>query len=164
MQTLRELFEYNAWANAQVFATCLSQDTTALDAAAPGTVGTITQTLQHLAQVELVYSMMLQDAALPSRESFEESVTQDLAWSTSTVAQTGSMYLAMIALADEAFLRAPLRVPWFDFALTKHDGFLQVLTHSAQHRSQVLSVLGQRGVTVPDLDFVLYLRRTKPTA
>ena len=163
MQTLQELFEYNAWANALVFSTCLSLDATSLDAPAPGTVGTITQTLHHLAQVELVYSLMLQDIPLPSREALEEPFAHDLEWYASTVTQTGNTYLEILAHADEPFLRAPLQVPWFDFALAKHDGLLQVLTHSAQHRSQILSVLGQRGLTVPDLDFVLYLQREKYT-
>jgi hypothetical protein len=45
--------------------------------------------------------------------------------------------------------------------LTKHDGLLQVLSHSAQHRAQVFSVLGQRGIDVPDLDYVLFVKSTR---
>ncbi|MGO8950757.1 MAG: hypothetical protein ACLQUY_24515 [Ktedonobacterales bacterium] len=59
MQTLQELFEHNAWANALVFSTCLSLDATSLDDSAPGTGGTITQTLQgglsSLTGVALLY-------------------------------------------------------------------------------------------------------------
>jgi uncharacterized damage-inducible protein DinB len=35
------------------------------------------------------------------------------------------------------------------------EGLIQVLTHSAQHRAQVLSTLGERGRQVPDMDYVV---------
>ena len=57
-------------------------------------------------------------------------------------------------------LASPLNVPWFDFALTRRDGLIQVLSHSAQHRSQVLSWLSRQGIQTPDLDYVLMLRET----
>jgi hypothetical protein len=40
---------------------------------------------------------------------------------------------------------------------TARDGLLQVLTHSSQHRSQVLSWLSAQGVRTPDLDYVVML-------
>jgi hypothetical protein len=61
--------------------------------------------------------------------------------------------------ADEAFYADALHVPWFDFVLTKRDGLLQVLSHSAQHRAQVFSALGERGVDVPGLDYVEYIEK-----
>jgi uncharacterized damage-inducible protein DinB len=49
----------------------------------------------------------------------------------------------------------------FDIAVTApvtaRDGLLQVLTHSSQHRSQVLSWLSMQGISTPDLDYVLML-------
>jgi uncharacterized damage-inducible protein DinB len=44
--------------------------------------------------------------------------------------------------------------------VTVRDGLLQVLSHSAQHRSQVLSWLSSQGVETPDLDYVLMLQET----
>ena len=64
--------------------------------------------------------------------------------------------------ASDAFYDEPLSVPWFDFALTKHDGLLQVVTHSTQHRAQVCSVLGQHGVEVPNLDYVFLVESGRP--
>ena len=157
MRTLTDLFTYNTWANARIFATCVSLDQAWLDAEAPGTYGTLTETLMHLVQVEKVYASMLRDEPLPSAEERDAFFTHDLAWFADTAAQLGSVYADLAAHTDDAFLAAPLHVPWFDFALTKHDGLLQVLSHSAQHRAQVFSVLGQRGVEVPDLDYVLFV-------
>jgi hypothetical protein len=41
--------------------------------------------------------------------------------------------------------------------VTARDGLLQVLTHSSQHRAQVLSWLSAQGVPTPDLDYVVML-------
>lgn len=157
MRTLTDLYAYNAWANDQVFAVCRSVDQARLDENAPGTFGTISETLKHMAQVEMVYFLMLQDKPLPTGEARDEFFGHDLAWFAQTLARVGREYLELLANADDEYYSQPLHVPWFDFALTKHDGLLQVLSHSAQHRAQVFSVLGQRGVEVPDLDYVLFV-------
>lgn len=157
-RTLQDLYAYNTWANEQVFDVCRGIDQAQMDAAAPGTVGSITQTLAHMMGVEAAYILMLRgemDALSRMREEARSLTFRDWA---QRAAQLGQEYGALLESADAAFLDQPLRVPWFDFALTKHDGLLQVLEHSAQHRAQVFSVLGERGVKVPDLDFVLFVR------
>ena len=163
MHTLSDLYAYNAWANAQVFGACRRVDQARLDEEAPGTFGSIAETLKHLAQVELVYYLMLRDQPLPaSQEARDEFFAHDLAWFAETLARVGQGYLDLLAHASEDYYSQPLNVPWFDFALTKHDGLLQVLSHSAQHRAQVFSVLGQRGIEVPDLDYVLFVESKVP--
>jgi uncharacterized damage-inducible protein DinB len=156
-RTLADLYAYNAWANAQVFALCRAVDQAQLDEQAPGTYGTLTETLKHLAQVEAVYALLLQDKPLASQEPRDQFFAHDLAWFTDLMVRVGWQYTELLANASDAFYEEPLGVPWFDFALTKHDGLLQVLSHSAHHRAQVFSVLGQRGIDVPDLDYVLFV-------
>lgn len=156
MRSLTDMFAYNTWANAQVFATCGAVDQARLDAEAPGTYGTLTETLIHMIQVESVYAIMLRDEPLPTREARDEFLAHNLAWFADTAARLGGVY-AELASASDTYYAEPLRAPWFDFALTKHDGLLQVLSHSAQHRAQVFSVLGQRGIEVPNLDYVLFV-------
>jgi uncharacterized damage-inducible protein DinB len=151
VRTLEDLYTYNGWANARVFAVCEQVDQTRLGDAAPGTRGTIAQTLQHLVVVEDVYAHLLRGEPIDTLASREE---HDLGWFAGASAQLAKEYTAILHSADSAFLDDELRVPWFDFRLTKHDGLLQVLSHSALHRAQVFSVLGQRGVEVPDLDYV----------
>lgn len=154
MDTLRNLYAHHAWANARVFTTCRAVDRQRLDEQAPGTYGSLAQTLRHLVVVEDAYIHMLRGDPLDQIESRNE---HDLEWFAERSTQLGQEYLAVLDRADASFLTAPLNVPWFDFPLTKHDGLLQVLSHSAQHRAQTLSVLGAHGVDVPDLDYVLYV-------
>lgn len=157
MRALTDLFDYNAWANAQVFATCASVDQARLDAEAPGTYGSIADTLKHQVQVEVVYARMLRGEPLGVNGSSDDFFAHDLAWYAEVAARTAGEFSALLANASEAFYDEPLHVPWFDFALTKRDGLLQALTHSAQHRAQVFSILGQHGVEVPNLDYVFFV-------
>ncbi|HLZ21530.1 MAG TPA: DinB family protein [Ktedonobacterales bacterium] len=157
MRTLRDMYAYNAWANAQVFAVCRDVDQARLDERAPGTFGTLTETLKHMAGVEAVYAQMLQDKEPGAEGAQDAFFAHDLAWFAETTARAGQVYSKLLANASDAFFDEPLHVPWFDFALTKHDGLLQVLSHSAQHRAQVFSVLGQRGVEVPNVDYVFFV-------
>ena len=141
MRSLRDLYAYNAWGNGEVFGVCRSLDRSQLEGDAPGTVGTIENTLKHLVVVEDAYLQMLSGDPLWNGEQREEYGRHDLTWFEQRSEQLGEEYLVLLAGADEDFYDGELKVPWFDFRLTRHDGLLQVLNHSAQHRTQVFSVL-----------------------
>jgi uncharacterized damage-inducible protein DinB len=159
MRTLVQLCRYNTWANARVFACCLAVDPAAIGAEAKGTTGTIEQTLKHLVGVEEVYLAMLRDQdlerTLPPQEEYQ---AHDLAWFADRAAELGRGYLGLVETADEPFLEAELKVPWFERPINRRAGILQALTHSLQHRAQVLSTLGERGLEVPNVDLVLMLQ------
>ena len=150
----QDLYRYNAWANARVFAACRGVEPATLQGDALGTYGSLEETLKHLVSVEDAYLAMLQDK-LPGGEGRDQYFAHDLPWFAERSSQLGQAYLALLPAFDDATLASPLRVPWFDFPLTKRDGLHQVLSHSGQHRAQVLSVLGARGAEVPDLDYVM---------
>jgi uncharacterized damage-inducible protein DinB len=158
MRSLRDLYAHNAWANARTLAACCDLNRTQLEERAPGTFGTIADTIRHLVGVEDAYLRMLRDEPLEHRGSSDVYYAQDMAWFIQRSAQLSQEYGDLVARIGPDVLDQPLHVPWFDFALTKHDGLLQVLTHSAQHRAQILSVLGERGIEVPNLDYVLFVR------
>lgn len=161
MQTLQQLFRYNAWANRRVFAVTADLEPALLAQDARGTLGTIEDTLKHMIGVEEVYLTLIQGGALGASGSQEAFMAHDLAWFQSRAAELGAGYLAFLATADEQALGRPLTVPWLAVSLTVQDGLLQVLQHSAQHRAQVFSTLGDRGQTVPDLDYVVMLTETR---
>jgi uncharacterized damage-inducible protein DinB len=161
MRTLLDLYAYNAWSNALVFATCRDTDRSRLEERAPGTFGTIESTLKHLVGVEDAYALMLRDISPEGRGSIDDYLKRDLSWFEQRSAELGEEYRTLLTNASDAFYDEPLTVPWFDFSLTKHDGLLQVATHSAQHRAQVLSTLGDRGISVPNLDFVVFVQDSR---
>ncbi len=159
-----DLFRYNAWANAKMFAVCLGLDASRLEANAPGTTGSIAETLTHMVGVEEVYLVMLQDQAIDASGNRDEYFAHDLTWFGDRAAYLGERYQAILSTFDDTRFASPLLIPWFDFPLTKRDGLSQVLTHSAQHRSQVLSVLGSAGIEVPNVDYVMLVRERQRTA
>lgn len=158
MQDLVDLYRHNAWANERVFAVVLGVDSGLLDAGAAGTHGTITSTLRHLARVEYAYLAMIQQQQQQEREEY---MAHELTWFRVHLRELGSGYLRLLASLGAEDLQRDLRIPWFDFPVTVRDGLLQVLTHSAQHRTQVLSWLSSRGVQTPDLDYVLMLQEQR---
>jgi uncharacterized damage-inducible protein DinB len=164
MRTLRDLYAHNAWANARVFAACRAADGPRLAEAAPGTFGSIHGTLTHMVGVENAYLHMLRGETPAAMGPRDEYYAHDLPWFAERSARVGAQYQELLASAVASFYDEPLHVPWFDFPLTRHDGLLQVLSHSAQHRAQVFSVLGERGQQVPDLDYILFVqsKRAEP--
>jgi uncharacterized damage-inducible protein DinB len=158
MQDLIVLFRYNTWADAKVFDLTAQQDSQTLQAPAPGTRDTVTGTLAHLASVEYAYLAMLEQRPPSSREEVLRWAAHDLAWFPDQMRQIGSGFVRLLESSTDDNLASLLDVPWFDFALTRRDGLIQVLSHSAQHRSQVLSWLSAQGIQTPDLDYVLMLR------
>ena len=157
MQDLIALYRHNMWANRKVFDLASRQGPDVLDAEAPGTRDTATGTLKHLARVEYAYLMLMEQRGteVESRETYE---ARDLAWFGDHVQEMGASFLRLLESATDEVLSRDLRIPWFDFPITVRDGLCQVLTHSAQHRSQVLSWLSSQGVQTPDLDYVLMMR------
>ena len=87
-----------------------------------------------------------------------------VSWFPEQMRNLGDGFVRLLESSTPVTLAAPLNVPWFTFSLTAREGLWQVLTHSAQHRSQVLSWLSTRGIATPDPDYVLMLReeRTAP--
>ena len=161
MQDLIELFRHNTWANAQVFELAASVDSQLVTQAAPGTRDTVLGTLAHLAGVEYAYLGMLDGHPPQSRAEVQAWAAHDLSWFPEQMRELGARFVRLLESSTPQTLAAPLNVPWFTFQLTAREGLRQVLTHSAQHRSQVLSWLSAQGTETPDLDYVLMLQEER---
>lgn len=158
MSLLDLQFQYNAWANRRVFEICAAVDPAELDAEAKGTVGTIALTLKHLVHVEDAYVAMIEGISLDAVGRPAIYNTREIPWYSQRSQELSLAYAAIAARADSALLERELLIPWFQFHLTVSDGLIQVLNHSAQHRAQILSALGDRGHAVPDIDYVFMLK------
>ena len=157
MQELIDLYRHNAWANERVFALAQDVDARLLEADAPGTRGTVKGTLAHLARVEYLYLTMIQGKPRASVASPADYEAHDLAWMRRHLHDIRAGFVLAIESATPEALARRLDIPVLHFPVTARDGLLQVLTHSSQHRAQVLSWLSAQGVPTPDLDYVLML-------
>src|SRR5437899_11990876 len=142
MQTLRELARYNRWANARLLARCREADAAEhVVGAAGGTIGTIEETLKHVALVEESYLAFMSGrcplGGHSDREAFlVEYLGHDFEWFADRIADLDRQYEQMAGQADEAFLAGQFRLPWFDLPLMREQGLLQVFSHSTTHRVQ----------------------------
>ena len=156
MQELLDLYRHNIWANEHVFGLAVNQPASLLEGPAPGTRDTIRGTLAHLARVEYVYLSLIQGTPRQSLEPREAYEARALDWMRRHVREIGEDFLRVIETATPEVLARRLEIA-VTAPVTARDGLLQVLTHSSQHRSQVLSWLSAQGIATPDLDYVVML-------
>jgi uncharacterized damage-inducible protein DinB len=161
MQDLIELFRHNAWANARVFDLVVGLDAELLEGAAPGTRDTVRGTLAHLVRVEDAYLAMTEQRPRDSLGSSDEYLARELPWFRTRIREVSGAYVQLLQSSSPEALAFDLQIPWFTFPVSALEGLRQVLTHSAQHRSQVLSWLSAQGVQTPDLDYVLMLQEER---
>ncbi len=156
MQELIDLYRHNAWANERVFALAQDVEARLLEAEAPGTRGTVKSTLAHLARAEYLYLTLIQGKTRASIEPAEDYQAHDLAWLRRHLGQIQQGFLETLETATPEVLGRTLDIA-VTVPVTARDGLLQVLTHSSQHRSQVVSWLSAQGIPTPDLDYVVML-------
>jgi len=170
MAFLSELLRHNRWATARVFKVCAGTGPALLRENSGGTIGTALETLAHMVSVEEGFSAMMGLALsrhraavefdfLVAPDGLEEGYfSHELGWYAERALALDTFLLEVVGAAEEN-LEHEIRVPWLDFPMTIAKGVTQVLVHNAHHRSQVFSVLGERGVKVPDLDYVVMLAK-----
>ncbi|HEV7215418.1 MAG TPA: DinB family protein [Chloroflexota bacterium] len=155
VHTLHLMFQHNDWANRRVRDLLAGLDNTVMGDDAKGTVGSIEQTVKHLVGVEEVYLSRIQGKDPFASGSREDYFAHNLEWFWQRALDVARDYAGLLVGADEQLLEQPLAIPWIAVPLTVREGLIQVLTHSAQHRAQILSTLGEQGRKVPDMDFVV---------
>jgi hypothetical protein len=145
---LSEAFRYNRWANLRLMDACANLSADQLQLAAPGTYGTIRDTLQHLAAAEQRYVMQLGGgkAELGERDEFP-----GIARLGELVSRTGDELLAIAermrpgATFERDFRGQPTQVASPVVAI-------QALHHGNDHRTHVCTILGQNEIEVPAID------------
>ncbi len=151
---LVELIRYNNWANAQVLAACQKLTADQLAAAAPGTYGTISDTLGHILRAEADYVRRLTgDRSQPPFKWEDRLALADLSAFASQVAG--------------ALLDAIQRIPPTHIVHEEEDGntmdyqarvlFIQVINHGIEHRTNITTILSGLGLRAPEVDGWGYL-------
>jgi uncharacterized damage-inducible protein DinB len=152
--TLVELIRYNNWANAQILAACQKLAADQLAAAAPGTYGTIRDTLEHIIRAEADYvGRMMGNRPQPSFKWEDQPALADL-----------SAYAEQVA---GALLDAVQRIPPTRLVHEEEDGlfidyqarhlFMQAINHGIEHRTNITTILSSLGLPAPEVDGWGYL-------
>jgi uncharacterized damage-inducible protein DinB len=152
--TLIELIRYNNWANAQIFTVCQELTADQLAATAPGTYGTIHETLEHIIYAEADYvGRMTGNRPQPSFRWEDGPSLTDLASFAEQVAN--------------ALLDAAQRIPPTHMVHEEEDGqtldyqarhlFIQAINHGIEHRTNITTILSGLDLPTPEVDGWGYL-------
>jgi uncharacterized damage-inducible protein DinB len=152
--TLLELFRHKTWATLRLIEYCQGLADEHLEATIPGTFGSIRETLRHLVSADEGYFSIL------TRKQLSDPLPDGLV-------KLGDLPDGPIPLDDLAERTRRLGRRWEDLAedgeapqreVTTSDGWrvpasvpmAQAIHHADDHRSHVLSILGARGLAVPE--------------
>jgi uncharacterized damage-inducible protein DinB len=156
-RALLELYRHKTWATLRLIAFCEGLAGDHLDATIPGTYGTIRDTLRHLVDSEEGYLSIATRPLFRTKEAAAAFTRPD------------QMPDGPIPLEELAARIRRMGPQWETLAqdpdlpgreVTTTDGFrlpaavpmAQAIHHGDVHRAHVLSILGARGIEVPELD------------
>jgi uncharacterized damage-inducible protein DinB len=161
MNGMLELFRYKTWATLRLIEYCQGLGDEHLDATTPGTYGTIRETLRHLVDSEEGYLSILTRERFPSKAAAAAFVRSPdrlpegpvpLDELAERIRRMGPRWEAIAQDADHAGRDVTTTDGWhLPGALI----LAQTIQHAGEHRSQVMSILGSRGLELPgpnDLD------------
>ena len=147
--TMIEFFHYNHWANQELMRICINLSDEIITAGIPGTYGSIRDTFTHILKAEISFLKRIHGTHPEPEFKWEEnpSLSQMMAYETKL---------------HETLLDTLQRVPatqnvheegggWtFDYQARLI--FMSVVYHGIAHRTDITTVLNNKGVSLPELD------------
>jgi len=146
---LHYLFAHNGWATEQLLSFCERLSRDQLAASAPGSLGTVFETLHHFIQSEGGYVRRAAPGLWPAGLDPDLEGTFPALWTRAR--ELERMWGAYASTDPDAAM--PCYASWNDrrFELPVGVQIVQALHHSHAHREQVCTVLTSIGLQSPDL-------------
>jgi uncharacterized damage-inducible protein DinB len=142
---LLELYRHKTWATLRLIEHCQDLDDEHLDATIPGTFGTIRDTLRHLVASEEGYYWTV------TRERVSEPLPDGpvpLAELADRIRRLGKRWEILAQDTNFPSREVTTRDGWRTIVAVP---MAQAIHHADDHRSHILSILGARGLDVPEL-------------
>ena len=143
-------FEQSAWANEGLINVCESLSPDQLDAAGRQAYGSIRETLVHLVMTEQVYIRRL--GGEPLSDVIAEGDTPGFDVLKRASRASGDLLAAMAASANEEWTVEGDTDYGMHFEGQAVVLLVQVLNHSTEHRTQIISMLSALGAGPAELD------------
>jgi uncharacterized damage-inducible protein DinB len=146
---LHDAFAHHVWATLRVIDTCATLSPEQLAFAAPGTYGSILETMRHLVDSDLYYL----GAIAPSRGWRADPLTMELEELRDTMERLGEAWGWLLAQDLEADAEIEeLDESGFERRAPLGLRLAQALHHGTDHRSQICTALSVLEVAPPDID------------
>jgi uncharacterized damage-inducible protein DinB len=142
-EALLTLYRHKTWATLRLIDYCQGIDAEQLDATIPGTYGTIRETLRHLVEAEEGYFHRLTGERLSERMPEGPVALHELA---ERIRRMGPRWEQ---LATDGEVASRVVVTSDGWSLPAAIPMAQAIHHADDHRTHVMSILGARGLDVP---------------
>ncbi len=151
MDLVDELFRHNSWANQRLLEFCAGLEPATLDSSAPGTMGSIIDTLRHLSGADERYLGFLELG--PRRDELMEAAKLDLPALRREAAGRAERWDRLLARKlDPGDVIKRTRKDGTVDALPRGTLLLQAIHHGNDHRTHICTILGGQGIEPPELD------------
>lgn len=153
---LGDAFAHHLWATERLMDECASLTAEQLAAPAPGTYGSIIDTLRHLVSSDAWYLSFFSDEVARVDEKAETSL-EDLRSAFST---NGPLWLQLLAESPDPDSDIVEIDDGWELHSPTSLRLAQVIHHGTDHRSQVCTALTSLGMPPPEIDVWAYARAT----
>lgn len=146
---LEDAFGHHVWATLRLIDACLSLSPEQLETAAPGTFGSILDTMRHLVGADSSYlsvtsggrSLPIDDEGMDLTALRDAMEAQGAGWAGLVREDLDPDTVMTRHRGDGSSTRAPLGIR-----------LAQVLHHGSDHRSQICTALTSLGIEPPEID------------
>jgi uncharacterized damage-inducible protein DinB len=155
--TLTTLFSHHLWANLRLLERCAVLTDEQLDAAIPGSYGSIYDTLRHIVTSEQSYFSRISTGQRHSRPDNEPPMTMDEM--AESLRKTGS---GLIESASKVQAEDTVQIDWDGTPrdVPKTIILTQVINHATEHREQIKAIMTEMGIEPPDVQSWTYFEET----
>jgi len=147
--TMIEFFHYNHWANQELMRICINLSNEIITASIPGSYGSIRDTFTHILKAEISFLKRIHGTYPELDFKWEENPSL-------------SQMMAYEITLHETLLDTLQRVPATQNVHEESDGwtfdyqarliFMSVVYHGIAHRTDITTVLNNKGINLPELD------------
>lgn len=147
--TMVELFQYHHWANQELMVICMGLSDEIITASNPGSYGSIRETFAHILKAEI--SFLIRIHGIYPEPDFRWEDNPSL-----------SQMAAYESALNNALLDTLQNVPTTQNVHEEGDGwtfdyqarliFMSVVYHGIAHRTDITTVLNDKGISLPEVD------------
>ena len=153
LDLIRDLFDYQAWADAQMWhyfgATPAAHDDKK-----------VLELFGHIHAVQRFFLSAVQGEPLTVDELRKELPLAELRDSYVRFHEQASRYLPKMR---DSHLKDVITVPWFpDFQPKVSEALMQVVLHTQHHRAQIASLLRALGGDPKPVDYIVWVSKNRP--
>jgi uncharacterized damage-inducible protein DinB len=146
---LDDAFAHHVWATGRLIDECAALSPEQLATPAPGTYGSIIDTLRHLVATDVWYLSFFPVEQPPP---IDEKAETSLAELRRVITSNGTSWTAVLAGARDADEDMVERGDGWEFHSPLGFRLAQVVHHGTDHRSQICTALTSLGLTPPEID------------